>query len=211
MVQGKRTILVCFFQLKPPPFDPITLLVIVFDSERPVLISAVTPSQSLQQVQPVTRRHNTSKAQKTKPVGAVKPVNRQSRQHLTEEEQAKIQELKARDTEVRAHEQAHMAAGGRYITHGPAYSFQKGPDGQRYAVGGEVGIDPSPESGDPDATIKKMQVVRSAALAPATPSAQDRQIAAKASQNMTRARAELSSEKAKDQEANPGQIFDLRA
>lgn len=66
-----------------------------------------------------------------------------------------------RDREVRAHEQAHMAAAGAYS--------RGGPDNRQYAVGGEVQIDTSAVSGDPEATIRKAQTVRRAANAPATP------------------------------------------
>ncbi len=110
---------------------------------------------------------------------------------LTEEEQQQVTELKDRDREVRAHEQAHLTAAGPYATGGPSYEYQEGPDGRRYAIGGEVGIDTSPVSGDPEATIEKAQQVRAAALAPASPSAQDQRIAATATQMEAQARMEL--------------------
>lgn len=110
---------------------------------------------------------------------------------LSEQEQEQVEELRARDREVRQHEQAHKAAAGQYATSGPTYSFQQGPDGRRYAVGGEVGIDTS-QAETPEATIRKMQQVRRAALAPAEPSAQDRRVAAQATQTASTARAELS-------------------
>ena len=109
-------------------------------------------------------------------------------------EQTAIDALEARDQEVRNHEQAHQAAGGQYAS-APSYSTQRGPDGQSYAIGGEVQIDISAES-EPAATIRKMQQVRSAALAPAEPSSQDRSVAAKASQLEAKARAELQSQQA---------------
>ena len=59
-----------------------------------------------------------------------------------------------------------------------------------YAVGGEVKIDSSKEQ-DPAATIRKMAQVRQAALAPTTPSATDRQVAAQATQIENQARTEL--------------------
>lgn len=114
-------------------------------------------------------------------------------EQLAEQDQQKLRELKARDREVRAHEQAHSAAGGRYAG-SASYSFQRGPDGQSYAVGGEVGIDISPVAGDPMATISKMQTVYRAALAPAEPSTQDRRVAAEAAAQIVAARAELVSE-----------------
>lgn len=105
--------------------------------------------------------------------------------------QREIAALAARDREVRAHEQAHMAAGGALITSGPSYTYQTGPDQRRYAVGGEVGIDTSPVRGDPEATLDKARRIRAAALAPADPSSQDIQVAARASQMEQTARAEL--------------------
>lgn len=110
---------------------------------------------------------------------------------LTEEEQQVIQELKARDQEVRAHENAHASVGGQYVTGGPTYSYQKGPDGNSYAIGGEVNIDTSPISGDPTATIQKMVVVQQAALAPADPSGQDKSVAASAAKTEMAARKDL--------------------
>ena len=62
---------------------------------------------------------------------------------LTDEERAKVKEMKAREREVRAHEQAHSRAGGQH-SGAPSYGYEKGPDGKRYAVSGEVSIDVSP-------------------------------------------------------------------
>ena len=109
----------------------------------------------------------------------------------TSSEYKEVQDLKLRDREVRQHEQAHVAAGGAYVTGGPTYSYTRGPDGRQYATGGEVKIDSAPVADDPAATIRKMQVVRSAALAPAEPSAQDRAVAAGAAQTENQARADL--------------------
>ena len=109
---------------------------------------------------------------------------------LTEEEQQQVTELQARDQEVRTHEQAHAAAGGQYAG-SPSYSFEQGPDGIKYAVDGEVSIDVSEISGDPRATISKMQQVYQAALAPAQPSAADRSVASTAQSKIAAATAEL--------------------
>jgi hypothetical protein len=101
-----------------------------------------------------------------------------------------IRQLQSRDSTVRAHEAAHVAAGGGVVTSGPQYSYQKGPDGKNYAIGGEVGIDPSPVPGNPRATLAKMATVRAAALAPAQPSATELSVAAAASQTEAQARLE---------------------
>lgn len=106
--------------------------------------------------------------------------------------QRQLAELSARDREVRAHEQAHVAAGGELITSGPTYSYTTGPDNRRYATGGEVSIDTSEVANDPEATRDKARRIRAAALAPAEPSAQDRQVAARATQMEQQANLEIS-------------------
>ena len=119
-----------------------------------------------------------------------------SQTELTPEEKDIVEHLKRVDREVRAHEQAHLSAAGAYATGGASYEFTTGPDGQAYAVAGQVGIDASAER-TPEATIAKMQVVRAAALAPADPSPQDMAVAAAAGATESAARGEL----AKQQEA----------
>jgi len=114
---------------------------------------------------------------------------------LTEAEEKQVQDLQARDTEVRAHEQAHARVGGSYAS-APSYEFERGPDGRSYAVGGHVSISTSPVQGDPQATIDKMDTVRRAALAPAEPSGQDLRVAAQADQTAQAARTELRQQQA---------------
>jgi len=109
---------------------------------------------------------------------------------LSREELVQLAELKQRDRVVRAHEQAHMTAAAGIITKGMSFSYQQGPDGRRYAVGGEVQIDAGKEA-VPAETIAKMKKVRAAALAPAEPSNQDRSVAASAMTKMSQARVEL--------------------
>ena len=120
---------------------------------------------------------------------------------LTEEEREEVDELKRRDAEVRRHEQAHVAAAGRYANGGPQFEFTTGPDGRQYATGGHVNIDVSPAN-TPEATIQKAQVIRRAALAPAEPSAQDRAVANAASQLESEARRQI--QEARQAEANGG-------
>lgn len=107
-----------------------------------------------------------------------------------DEQSKEVEQLRKQDRAVRAHEQAHKAAAGAHA--GPiSYSYTTGPDGRRYAVAGEVPIDVTPVEGDPEATIVKMQQVRTAALAPAEPSDADRQVAAKAQQVEREARSQM--------------------
>lgn len=114
-------------------------------------------------------------------------------------EQKQVQELAARDREVRAHEQAHAAVAGQYAS-SPTYSFVRGPDGVSYAVGGSVEVDTSPIPGDPEATLRKAQQLRRAANAPAEPSAQDGRVAAQAAKMELEARAELRAKEATEAE-----------
>lgn len=109
---------------------------------------------------------------------------------LTEEDIRTVTELKTRDAEVRAHEQAHLSAAGQYAAGGASFSYTTGPDGRRYASGGEVPIDIAKEK-TPQATILKMRTVRRAALAPANPSSADLSIAAQASTKEAQAVKEM--------------------
>lgn len=113
---------------------------------------------------------------------------------LSEEEEKQVRQLAQRDREVRAHEQAHARVGGAYAG-APSYSYQQGPDGKRYAIGGEVAIDSSSER-TPDATIRKMQIVIRAATAPAEPSSQDLRVAQQARATLAAAQAEKRQEQA---------------
>ncbi|MBF0495961.1 MAG: hypothetical protein HQK58_05210 [Deltaproteobacteria bacterium] len=110
---------------------------------------------------------------------------------LSDKDQRVVEQLRKRDQEVTTHEQAHMAAAGAYATSGATYTYETGPDGQSYAVGGEVSIDTSPVKGDPAATIMKMETIQRAALAPASPSGQDQKVAAAAAAKAQSARVEL--------------------
>ncbi|MGC6509640.1 MAG: putative metalloprotease CJM1_0395 family protein [Myxococcota bacterium] len=112
---------------------------------------------------------------------------------LSKSEIEQLSRLRSRDEEVRAHESAHVAAGGG-LTSMPTYSYQVGPDGKQYAIGGSVNIDTSPEN-TPEATIAKAERIERAALAPANPSSQDRIVAQKAKQMQMKARMELAAEK----------------
>jgi len=110
---------------------------------------------------------------------------------LSPESRAQVAKLKTRDRQVRAHEAAHMAAGGGLVRGGATYSYQQGPDGKRYAVGGEVSLDASAVPDNPRATMAKAERLRAAALAPAAPSGQDRAVAAQASAMAAQATLEL--------------------
>ena len=104
---------------------------------------------------------------------------------LSEGEKAQVVDLQARDAEVKAHEAAHQGGGGGAAT----YTYQQGPDGKMYAIGGEVPI--SLETGStPEETISNAMQVIAAATAPANPSAQDMAVAASAKSMIIKAQQE---------------------
>lgn len=109
---------------------------------------------------------------------------------LTQEQKLELAQLQQADTAIRAHEMAHLAAAGPYAKSGATFQYKRGPDGKNYAVAGEVQIDTSKEP-TPEATIRKMRMVRAAALAPADPSPQDRKVAAAATSTISTAIQEL--------------------
>lgn len=121
----------------------------------------------------------------------IDPDDKQAQKAQQQQDDVIIRQLRSRDREVRAHEGAHVAAGGSIVRGGPSYTYQIGPDGRSYAIGGEVQIDTSPVAGDPEATLLKSGQIRAAALAPANPSAQDLRVASNANQLASRARVDI--------------------
>lgn len=109
---------------------------------------------------------------------------------LSAEDAAQVAKLKQIDRQVRQHEQAHLAAAGGMATSGASYTYQKGPDGVNYAVGGEVSISVSPGR-TPEESLRRAETIRAAALAPADPSGQDRAVAAQATKMAMEARMEM--------------------
>lgn len=102
-----------------------------------------------------------------------------------------VKDLEKREKEVKAHEQAHLAAGGGVVQGGAKYSYEAGPDGKRYVNGGEVQVSVSVDSANPARTLQQAQKAQQAALAPADPSPQDRAAAAQAAQMAAQASQEL--------------------
>ncbi|WP_076413767.1 putative metalloprotease CJM1_0395 family protein [Shewanella sp. UCD-KL12] len=101
-----------------------------------------------------------------------------------------LAELSSRDSEVKAHEQAHSTVGG-HLAQSPQFTYEQGSDGRRYAVDGEVQIDIATVPGDPLATVNKMKQVYAAAMAPTNPSMADIRVASEALKKMNEAKAQL--------------------
>lgn len=127
--------------------------------------------------------------------GPSKTAKSPEEQQLNTAEKQVVQKLQLTDLHVKMHEQQHIASAGSYARGGPSFQYIMGPDGESYAVGGEVALDTNPISNNPQATIVKAQVVRQAALAPSDPSGADRAIAAAATQMEAQARTKLMNEK----------------
>lgn len=113
---------------------------------------------------------------------------------LTQKQQQEVQKLKERDAEVRAHEQAHISAAAGLRTSSPSFTYETGPDGKKYAVGGEVNVSFS-ESGNPEDDLKNAETMKRAALAPADPSSQDKSVAREADQLIQKAEQEITQQK----------------
>lgn len=123
---------------------------------------------------------------------------------LSADQQKQVNKLKETDSHVRAHEQAHLAASGGLAMGGASFDYETGPDGKRYAVGGEVQIDTS-KGKTPEETLAKASRIRSAALAPSDPSGQDRAVAAAATQMAAEAQQEISTKATTgSHESSPG-------
>lgn len=110
---------------------------------------------------------------------------------LSASDQELIQRLRSRDLKVRAHEAAHVMAGGSQIQGPVNYVYQTGPDGQRYAVGGSVNIAVSSVPGDPEATARNAKQAQQAAMAAGEMSARDAIAADKAADIAARAKEDM--------------------
>ncbi len=110
---------------------------------------------------------------------------------LSQDEKRLVSELQSRDTEVHTHEAAHQSGGA--ATGGATYTYQQGPDGKMYAIGGEVSI--SFQTGStPQETIINAQTIIASALAPTDPSGQDMAVASSAMIMMMKAQQQLAQE-----------------
>ena len=116
---------------------------------------------------------------------------KKSQNELNADEKRVVQSLQSRDAEVRAHEAAHKSGGAS--TGAASYTYQKGPDGRMYAIGGEVSVSYK-EGSTPQETIANADAVIAAALAPANPSAQDIAVASSANVMKVKAQQQLAQE-----------------
>lgn len=154
-------------------------------------VSAVSTDASLPTdritLSPEARAKQEGRAASAGPASANGETTLPNGKPLDDKTRRLISELRSIDARVRAHEAAHQAAAGG-LAGAASFTYTTGPDGRRYAVGGEV-----PISGGggrtPDEIIANARRVRAAALAPADPSAQDLRVAAAAAQTEMQAEA----------------------
>lgn len=116
---------------------------------------------------------------------------------LSESDEALLKKLQARDAKVRAHEAQHVMAAGGQTVGSPTYTYQTGPDGKRYAIGGSVNISIL-TTGDAESDSRQAKTAMRAAMATGEPSARDMQTAMRAS-----GRAAQAQQKALEQYMQP--------
>jgi len=117
---------------------------------------------------------------------------------LSENEKELVKDLSSRDAEVKRHEAAHQSAGGG-MTGAASFTYQQGPDGKMYAIGGEVSIS-STSGSTPEETIANARQIVAAAMAPASPSGQDFAVATSARVMEMKAQQQLVKERQQEQE-----------
>ena len=96
---------------------------------------------------------------------------------LTVREIALFGRLQRRRRDVMRHEMERFRTGQPYASF-PQYFYVRGPLNRLFAISGIVKFDASPRRGNKKETLIKLGKLRRAALAPRTPSNQDRQVVA---------------------------------
>ena len=131
---------------------------------------------------PLRSQERSPEAQTRKEIEKQEKIQKQKEaqdpQKLSEGEKDLLNRLEARDSEVKIHEASHQAAGGG-LTGAASYTYQQGPDGKLYAIGGEVSIS-MPTGSTPEETIANAKKIAASAMAASSPSPQDFSVAASA-------------------------------
>ncbi|MFW5807954.1 MAG: putative metalloprotease CJM1_0395 family protein [Spirochaetota bacterium] len=118
-----------------------------------------------------------------------------------------VRQLKERDTEVRAHEASHAAGNGILTIGTPRFTYQIGPDGKAYAIGGQVTLATMPAR-DPQAAEQNAKNLKDAALSVSDPSVQDLAAAASADAMISEARAAAARYRENDLSAEKSPLAD---
>ncbi len=145
-----------------------------------------------------SKKPHAEKLQEEQEKKAKEVTQKRSADELSPDEERLIKDLQARDSEVKAHEAAHQAAGAG-MTGAASYTYQQGPDGKMYAIGGEVSI--SMQTGStPEETIANARKIVAAAMAPSNPSPQDNAVASSAKVMEMKAEQQLRKEQQEEVE-----------
>lgn len=160
--------------------------------------SVQTYMPTLQEPRNTDRQEHALEEEGIKSSGTKDEKASKSDAELSSSEKQQLVELQQRDAEVRSHEAAHIAAGGAAVSGAASFTYQKGPDGKLYAVGGEVSISSS-GGNSPEEKIALARQIQAGALAPANPSPQDLKVASSAALMEAQARQELALEKSEEQ------------
>jgi hypothetical protein len=121
---------------------------------------------------------------------------------LTPDQEAKVRKLAARDRDVRAHEAAHLAAAGA-LAGGVDYTYEIGPDGKLYAVGGQTRIS-IPAGLSPEQRLVVARDLLAAAEAPVDPSGQEMAMASRAARMEAEAMQKIAEDRNQPAPALPG-------
>lgn len=107
---------------------------------------------------------------------------------MSTEDRALLDRLRARDALVRGHENAHVTTAGGQAAGPVQYSYQTGPDGQQYAIGGSVSIAVVSSPMNDEDAARQAGVAQRAAMAGGQASLRDMQVAMRAGELSGRAR-----------------------
>lgn len=190
--------------------DEINDEAIISDEANALLAAdqAAAKVKSAEESIPINKAMEADKTESTTPKeDAPQDAGAKSGDTLTPEQLQEISQLKARDAEVKAHEQAHIAAAAGINASAPSFDYQTGPDGEQYAVGGEVSISFS-QSQDPEENIANAETMKAAALAPADPSSQDLSVASNADKMIQAAREQLAKQQEAEKQEDPAEAGD---
>lgn len=120
---------------------------------------------------------------------------------LTPEQKQEVAKMQKTDADVKAHEQAHKAAAGGLNTSAANYQYEEGPDGNKYAVAGDVSISYR-EGSDPEENLRNAQALKRAALAPADPSSTDKAVASSADAKIAEAQRQIQEQQQEEQKGS---------
>lgn len=110
-----------------------------------------------------------------------------------------LRRLKNRDAHVKAHEASHAGSGGVMTIGAPSYTYQIGPDGKPYAIGGKVTLASRPAS-NPRMAELHARSLKNASLSVDDPSPQDLAAASSAEAMAREARIAAASYKQQEEQ-----------